>query len=508
MVTAPQLRLVASMPEAPEAPRTPRTFSVVDGRGGLNPLHLSAPGRVDDILRMPDPDRASAMWHKALSRLLARYADFPRILGPRDSSPTINVAKWSGFPRHFDCRLDTGHHPERMGRAHRSAEMLSRFVPAVFRTLDGDIPVRLPAHFAGGIALYPEVDGVRDQSSPFDVAQRPQDEFLEWHTVRDALGRVIRIDVTCELPDYWQALANTGIGEVAELYGELLKTHVAKDDLVHKGRVFRPVVERGLSGLRVACYELMPGVDDGAYDPLNRWNTAVGAVHMTHRSNTMDALLGVVALASQDLVGVVSDGVAFAAALTAAGGFGDANRHSDPAIGAAVQGLVGAGKAVGLVDPVGVYVSDIDLSDFRDPTGARVAPEEVLTIERGRQSDINGLSHVVRFSIRPPAGVEYGLESCSINGHPLSSGGAVARATTLSVHLASRDSNAENMTVASRASLVAHPTRMPPQFMTIPHGNVLPDAEDPRWDDGAQLAPEMGAIMRAVQAAELSSRQL
>ena len=36
---------------------------------------------------------------------------------------------------------------------------------------------------------------------------RPQDEYLEWRTERDAADQITRVTFTCEPPEYWEALA-------------------------------------------------------------------------------------------------------------------------------------------------------------------------------------------------------------------------------------------------------------------------------------------------------------
>ena len=46
-----------------------------------------------------------------------------------------------------------------------------------------------------------------EQKDPTAGKFREQDEYLEWFAVRDAHGKIKRVQFTCEGPDYWDFLA-------------------------------------------------------------------------------------------------------------------------------------------------------------------------------------------------------------------------------------------------------------------------------------------------------------
>ena len=90
---------------------------------------------------------------------------------------------------------------------------------------------------------------------------RLQDEYLEWHVNRDAGGNITSIHFTCEAWDYFEFLGAQAPDTVLALYRKFIDPSVARADL-------------------------FPG---GTYDRLNKWNTALGAMHLTHSANNLGA---------------------------------------------------------------------------------------------------------------------------------------------------------------------------------------------------------------------------
>src|SRR5262249_39873306 len=77
---------------------------------------------------------------------------------------------------------------------------------------------------------------------------RRQDEYLEWHVVRNTAGKIVSIQFTCEGYDYYDFLAQNAPGKLLDLYRAFISPSVQMADL--------------MSG--------------GAYDELNVWNTEKG----------------------------------------------------------------------------------------------------------------------------------------------------------------------------------------------------------------------------------------
>lgn len=56
---------------------------------------------------------------------------------------------------------------------------------------------------------HPPVAPCLASSIPQPAPQRLQDEYCEWSVDRNAEGKITRISVTCEGPEYWAYLAAT-----------------------------------------------------------------------------------------------------------------------------------------------------------------------------------------------------------------------------------------------------------------------------------------------------------
>ena len=99
-------------------------------------------------------------------------------------------------------------------------------------------------------------------------ATRNQDEYLEWFVYKNGAGKIRRIDFTAEAFDYWeflgeQAMADKEGSKLLELYRKFIDPAIPKEDLFN------------LSG--------------GRYNQLNKWNSELGAMHLTNGSNSLNA---------------------------------------------------------------------------------------------------------------------------------------------------------------------------------------------------------------------------
>jgi len=162
-------------------------------------------------------------------------------------------------------------------------------------------------------------------------SNRDQDEYLEWF-VNKKNDKIISVHFTCEAYDYFQFLAGVAPQKVLDLYHTFISPSVQMADLLG---------------------------EDGTYDPLNRWNTELGAMHLTHPANN---LFAEVFLAASATVRRSKNGVELTASipLIQCAQYGDASRNSDPAIGAAVNGLARQGRHITIANPVGLYMASFN----------------------------------------------------------------------------------------------------------------------------------------------------
>jgi hypothetical protein len=164
---------------------------------------------------------------------------------------------------------------------------------------------------------------------------RLQDEYLEWYVNRNATNKIVSIHFTCEAWDYFQFFAERAPDKVVALYQKFINAPVSQAQLKA---------------------DLFPG---GTYDRLNKWNTALGAMHLTHSANNLGAE---VFLGASATVRRTKDGVELTQSipLIQCADYGDDKRNSDPNIGIAVNNLAREKRMITLANPVGLYMADFD----------------------------------------------------------------------------------------------------------------------------------------------------
>lgn len=231
-----------------------------------------------------------------------------------------------------------------------------------------------------------------------DASRDLQDEYCEWSVTRDSLSnKIVRVTFTCEGPEYWEFLAETAPGRVLALYQELVGPQVRREDLFD---------------------------EDGVYNPLNRWNnsTSRGVVHLIQRSNTLGAEIE---LAGGATVRRVIDGreLTTAQELIECGGYGAPGRHSDPHIGAEVNGLARQRADITLKNPVGLYFHDLSVSGWEAPDGSN--PKDFWRFVRGRDG------FFVRAVYEVPPELGFTVGDIRINGRPIEFGAQIADFITI-----------------------------------------------------------------------------
>ena len=231
-----------------------------------------------------------------------------------------------------------------------------------------------------------------DQIAAGPPAFRNQDEYLEWHTTRNAAGKITRVVFTCESPEYWEFLAATDPALLVKLYRDLTGVNtIRRSDLIVGGR----------------------------YNRRNRFNVSRGAVHLTHPANTLSAEIFIAADATVKRKDDAGDLITDADELIECAGFGAPGRASDPHIGDEVNKAARAGFAIAIKDPVGLYINTIHDDTWRLPDGTS-AKGKLFRIRRGTP----GLALNVVFEA--PAGSNFVLGDCRIDNQPIEFAGQIA----------------------------------------------------------------------------------
>jgi hypothetical protein len=240
---------------------------------------------------------------------------------------------------------------------------------------------------------------------------RPQDEYLEWHTTRDPHGRITAVDFTCEGPEYWAALAHGYPDSIRPGHG----APAAKGDLNAVVALYQQYVSPEVKREDLLLH--------GRYDPWNRWNTELGAMHLTHPSNSLSAevyLAGdATVLREKNGQVLTDDDDLIACAL-----YGVATRASDPRIGGAVNALARTAALISLKNPVGLYIDGLDTTGWTKPDG-QTPVGNYWTILRGNPNAI------VRARFEVPKSEGFVVSDILIGGEPITYAGQIAEHITV-----------------------------------------------------------------------------
>jgi hypothetical protein len=256
-----------------------------------------------------------------------------------------------------------------------------------------------------------------------------QDEYCEWIATRDANDRIIRVDFTCENPEYWFSLWRINPNRVLELYRQLVSPAVKLEDLFLSDGNGSPVIDRA-TGF-------------SAYNPVNRWNTqpskgaVTGVAHLISPPNTLSAEIFLAAAATllreKDGQPVNDPGQ-----LIQCSQYGTPGRNSDPHIGSEVNNVIAAGGLrASLQDPVGLYIQTPDFSGYSLPADAKLPADadvsECWQILRGhgrRAGDNMDFILHARFEIPQrwkDAGSPITVSDIQINGNNIKYGAQVTQ---------------------------------------------------------------------------------
>jgi len=167
-----------------------------------------------------------------------------------------------------------------------------------------------------------------------------QDEYVEWRVERVG-NKVSRVTFTTEFPEYYEALAQTGLQSLIDGIKQVIPGATPT-----VAELFGPGFDPG------AASEEARAAQFRAHLTRNPWNNGEkGILCLTQQFNTMGALFNLVGQC-----GVVKDGIPSNAVCANVSGACGPERNSDPFICTAVQDQARAANGLSLQDPVGVKV--------------------------------------------------------------------------------------------------------------------------------------------------------
>lgn len=383
------------------------------------------PGFLEDFARRPDSteDRTKA-WSAIVSAWMDNAAEtygtpevpslfFNPLKDETPGEPASESIAWDAFPRFLTRWFQDDDEPDE--KRWLAAETLR--------------PLRI-----NGRALR-RVDEQGFLREELQLFYRQQDEYCEWHADRDGEGRITRICFSSEAPEYWEFLAEGtrpffaagdprrdlvagDLGLVEELYKEHVNPGVSAADLVWPFDVafFDDDTNPGTGepfGWRFYARK-------GTYNPFNKWTTTDGIMHLTHPANTLRGEFRVGGGASVQRRDGNGQVVVDPEQLVCCSGFGDPNRSSDPAIGAAVNRFARSGLSVSLADPVGLYISELALDGFSGPAGEEMVA--AWQVDRGSRED----RRILRARFEVPEELGFTVGQVLLDGDGIRFGGQIA----------------------------------------------------------------------------------
>ena len=253
---------------------------------------------------------------------------------------------------------------------------------------------------------------------------RPQNEYCEWHAVRDPdTQKIIRITFSSEPPEYWRAM----FGDQLQINGKMVKFPGNRDKVL---ALYRELVSPTVQMEDLICKKTIPGAAGnppfalkGGYNMYNKWNTIYGIVHLCSPPNALQAEIQLGTDATILRENAAGQAVVLPEPLICCSQYGEPDRNSDPTIGSSVNALARLGAYITLPDPVGLYMDHIDTSGWRTPDGSDAA--EYVCIVRGSPGMIE------RLTVEVPPERCFSLGDITIGGTKIDYGGQIAECITV-----------------------------------------------------------------------------
>jgi hypothetical protein len=371
---------------------------------------FTPPAGIGDFDQNP---RLKDDWNKFLSDTF-----YQEIKSLSDPPPPYRLNGGDGVPPDQVCFFDPRKQPK--GQPITVPVAWSGF-PNVLRAKYGEEKAYKIADDLDSLTYFADPNGSRKLLFNF----RPQDEYLEWVVRRDSTtGKIKEIVFTCEGPEYWWKVLSNDKKLLLQLYKKYASPEVELSDLLFSENVYSKV-----DGKYTLKYE------KDTYNIFNKWNLSA-AIHLTHPNNYLGAEIDIAARATV-LRGSGNTPLSHDRALICCAGYGAPNRNSDPKIGAVVNSAARDGNWVTLRDPVGLYISNIDSSQFTKPDGSTIANFKTRCWNVVRAS-VDG-TMILRASVKVPEdemfdGKPLLLGDLLVGGDQLQYGGQVADTVTLGLY--------------------------------------------------------------------------
>ncbi len=223
-------------------------------------------------------------------------------------------------------------------------------------------------------------------NQPYGRLFGAHEEYLEWRTIRNAAGKIVRVEMTSELQEYWLRLAKHHPAITLQILGEFAREPSPAPVLEVYGAIDPFTAspdERGAAFEQMMLPTTVNGVTQIA-SPYNNGNKAIA--FMANSVNTLSAALFLAAFGAFPYVKRV-DGSTTPLTGREAIRFTDQAaqdcRDSDPTIVGSVINFAAQRRKIALLDPPGLYISNVASDSIFLPDGATPISPDWFLFSRG-----------------------------------------------------------------------------------------------------------------------------
>ncbi|MGK7895157.1 MAG: hypothetical protein AB4372_16420 [Xenococcus sp. (in: cyanobacteria)] len=297
----------------------------------------------------------------------------------------------------------------------------------------------------------------RFNDQPYGRLFGAHEEYLEWRTIRNAAGKIIRVEMTSELQEYWLRLAKHHPAKTLQILGEFARESSPAPFAEVYGNL-NPFTsspeERG------AAFEqmMLPTDVNGTTQIISPYNNGTKAIaFMANSVNTLSAALFLAAFATFPYVKTLDGSTT---PLTGREAIRFTNqaaqdcRDSDPTIVGSVINFAAQRRKIALLDPPGLYIANVASDALFLPDGATNVPQDWFRLSRGSKiTDIESgrtLSLAQRLVFEVPSELDFVVGDLldSATGGNIDNGAQIA--AKVSIALYAKASAANTVTVPNQ----------------------------------------------------------
>ncbi|MCC5661384.1 hypothetical protein LC608_31410 [Nostoc sp. XA010] len=258
-------------------------------------------------------------------------------------------------------------------------------------------------------------------------AGRPigHEEYLEWRVVRNGAGKIIRMEFTTEVREYWEILAKYHPTKCLRLLGRFAGERIAAFEDVYGLDPEQMTPEERLKSFQDNMFAHR---DSAPKSPYNNGRKAIA--FMCKGVNTLRAAIQLASFAAFPYQAEEADGTIRSITGSEAIAFTTQNaldcRNSDPTIVSSVIDLAVSGQYLTLDDPPGVYILDVQHEKILLPDRSSSIPSDWFEFQRGSRTEGERSQRLV-FEVPPSQGFTISDLVDEEIDDPIAFGGQIAK---------------------------------------------------------------------------------